>query len=389
MKLLFLTSRFPFPLEKGDKLRAYHLIRTLSRHADIYLFAISDHQPAAESIAALEPYCKAICYSQISKAASAASLIKGTFSDVPYQVAYFYSESAEKDLKQFVDEVKPDAVFCHLIRMSEYAMKLNIHPSMIDYMDTYSEGMKRYGDAMSAIVKPLVRVEQRRVAAYEKKVFDRFDHKIIISSQDRDWLPHDERNKVSVIPNGVDFSYYRPGIAEKKHDLVFLGNMAYPPNIRAVQFIVKQILPELNKIRPGVTMLIAGATPVPEVKNLESPFVSVSGWVEDPLATLNESRILIAPMLISIGLQNKILQAMAMKIPCVISPAANNAIGAPVEECVLTANTPAEYAKQINRLLSDENLRQRLTENAYNFVRKHFDWEQSAEEIINKLMVNC
>lgn len=386
MNILFLTSRFPFPLEKGDKLRAYHLIRSLSKQADIYLFAVNETRVPEEHLRELQPYCKAIEVAVVSKATSIISLAVASVQPrLPFQVAYFSAPAAHMQMRAFIQKHQPNAVFCHLIRMGEYLRDLDIRPVVLDYMDTFSKGMARRADQTSFPANLAIRAEERRLHRYEAACFKRCDHHLVISAQDRDAFTFDGKQSIEVVANGVDFDYYTPVTTEKKFDLLFIGNMAYPPNISSSTFAAKEVMPELQRLHPGATLVIAGADPVRSVRNLENEFVKVSGWVEDPRQLFGEARIMIAPMLISIGLQNKILQAMAMKLPCVISRLANNAIGAEEEKCVLVAETPQEYAQQIKRLLDDEDLRLRIAENAYTFVKEKFDWDRNCERIL-KLM---
>lgn len=382
MKLLFLTSRFPFPLEKGDKLRAYFLIKYLSKHFDIYLFAVNESNVSSKHINELSPYCKAIETGVINKTTSVFSLAKNSFKkNIPFQVAYFYTEAVMKQLSEFNTKHKPDAVFCHLIRMSEYAKQLNIGNSVLDYMDTYSAGMERRGDKSNFLMRILAREEQQRLTTYETNIFENFRHKIIISKQDREWIPHPEKNKIEIVANGVDCNFWNASPANKKYDLLFIGNMSYPPNIIAAKYAAKTIIPLFEAKGSKISFVIAGAEPTPEIKSLSSENISISGWIEDIRGIFNESKILIAPMLISIGLQNKILQGMAMEIPCIISTFANNALGATPEVEVLIADTPEEYVQQIERILNDESLRLRLTENARKFIKANFNWEENTDKI--------
>jgi glycosyltransferase involved in cell wall biosynthesis len=138
---------------------------------------------------------------------------------------------------------------------------------------------------------------------------------------------------------------------------------------------------------PNNNLAVVGATPTDEIKNLQSNQIDIVGWVDDSRDAFNQARIMIAPMFISIGLQNKILQAMAMEIPCVITSMANNALGATPESEVLIADSPEEFKNQINRLLTDENLYQSIKTNARNFILNNFNWTENIEKI-NMLLSN-
>ncbi len=384
MKLLFLTSRFPYPLEKGDKLRAYYFIKHLSLKHEIYLFAINENRPDEKSLEELRPFCKAIEIVKISKTDSVLKLVKAVFQkSIPFQTAYFTSKKGKNQLAQFINQHQPDAVFCHLIRMGEYMNDIKIENSLLDYMDTFSIGMKRYAESCGLIMRIPAQIEYKRLRQYEKKLFNQFKNKIIISKQDQTYIPHDNYTSISIIPNGVDAEFYQSSAREKKYDLLFIGNLSYAPNIFAIKYAAEQIMPLL----PDLKLAVVGATPTEEISKLQSKKIDIVGWVDDSRDAFNQARIMIAPMFISIGLQNKIIQAMAMELPCVISSMANNALGATPELEVLIADTPEEFKIQINRLLSDEQLYQTIKINARNFILKNFNWTENIEKI-NLLLAN-
>lgn len=382
MKLLFLTSRFPFPLEKGDKLRAFYFIKHLSRYHDVYLFAISDKQPDIESINELRPYCKAIHVEVISRLQSILQMMRAVAGKLPMQVAWFTNRRAVSKLKSFAKEHHPDQVFCHLIRMGEYAAALPKIESIIDYMDAFSKGLERQSAFSIWWEKYFILMEYKRVLQYEANVYPNFKHHLIISAQDRNFINHVDRQSITVVGNGVEFGYFIPTNSNKKYDLLFVGNMAYPPNIEAAIYAAKKILPLVHQTNPGVTFMIAGAEPVKKVSALVTDKITVSGWVDDVRTVFATSRIMIAPMLISIGLQNKILQAMAMKIPCVISTLANNALGAP-DDCVCVADNEQDYADHILYLLNEPAKANMMAMRAYEFVKANYDWDRSADIISN------
>lgn len=393
MTILYLVSRFPFPLEKGDKLRAFHQIKELSRQHEIILFAINDAPVKQEYIDQLKPYCKKIYVEVLTRSEIVKNIGRTFFNGKPFQVGYFYKKSIEEKIKHIAEIQKPDLVYCQLIRMAEYARALKSDIKILDYMDVFSKGMERMVQRTPHPMRRIIRSEHQRLLQYERDVFDDFDEKIIISSQDRDHIPHDNNDHIHVVPNGVDFDYYYPLERKKKYDLIFMGNMAYPPNVESAIFIGRKIMPLLQKKLPGIKLVIAGAKPAPAVLALQNNNITVTGWVDDMREIMAASKIHIAPMLISIGLQNKILQAMAMKIPCIVSQLANNAVQAP-KTCIITATSkeplPEEYVEKIVYLLQDERKANLLAENAFNFVRENFCWQKAGsliENIIQKQMV--
>lgn len=355
----------------------------MSKYYDIYLFAIHESEPKPEWLEALSPFCASIQTGVIPKWKSVLNLFKT--SRIPFQVSYFYDEDVMQQIQVFADQSKATIIYCHLIRMAEYGRKLNIVYKILDYMDAFSKGMERIKNQGVWWMRIPAYFEWKRLRKYENEVFESFNHKIIISEQDRDHIPHSKNSEIQVIVNGVDFDYYQPKDSNKKYDLLFNGNMSYPPNIASTLYTVQELLPVIKQTIPSITFFIAGASPTVKIRNLESERITVSGWMEDIREAFYCSRIMIAPMLISIGLQNKILQAMAMKIPCVISTMANNALGAMHDKEVFVANTPDEYRMYIHLLLTNEEKREQITKAAFEFVHKKFNWDQAVRDIVLKI----
>jgi len=322
----------------------------------------------------LKPFCRRILVYNISKGKQVQNLARAFFNGKPFQVEYFYSAEFKKKIHRIIWEDKPDVIFCQLVRMAEYVRDVKQIPKTLDYQDAFSKGYERQAQRENIFKKIPVMMEGRRMKRYEGKIFNDFTNKIIISEQDRELINHKDRSKIEVVPNGVDFNYYSPQLRDKKYDLIFSGNMNYPPNIESAVYIAEKIMPLLKKKMPGAKLVIAGANPAAEVMKLQSDSVKVTGWVDDIREPFSESRIHLAPMLISIGLQNKILQAMAMKIPCIVSSQANNAIHAPTDDCLLIADSPEDYVNKILMLLHDQALYNKIADHAFQFVRKNFDW---------------
>lgn len=380
MRLLVVLSRVPYPLEKGDKLRAYHLVTRLAQRHEVYLFCLSDQQIDPAHIEHLKASCAHIEVVRLAQWRILARLATAAFSRLPFQVAYFHHRIAQRAIDRVIATFKPDHVLCQLVRTTEYVRYRYELPKTLDFMDTLSKGIERRTENAGFWLKPLLKAETRRLIAYENLMLDLFDRQIIISAQDRDLLYHPDRDAVAVIPNGVDTDHFSPRDAAKTHDLLFTGNMNYPPNIDSVLFLVHKVLPLVRRERPDTSLLISGVDPSPRVKELArlDPLITVSGRVPDIRDSYARAVVFAAPMQIGTGLQNKLLEAMAMRMPCVTSALANNAVGAVPNESILIGSEPAEYAAHILRLLGDASERERVAENGYRFVRENFDWGRNA-----------
>ena len=378
MKIFVLLSRVPYPIEKGDKLRAYHQIRCLAKNNEIVLCALSDSPVHPDAIKVLSEFCSEVHIIPIRKAGMVWNVIKAFFNGKPLQVGYFYRSNAQKKINTLIKKCQPDHVYCQLTRVSEYVKEISI-PKTLDYQDIFSMGAKRRAESSSPLIKLFFMMEYKRLLHYEHDIFEKFEHKTIISHPDRDLLPHPLRNEVAVIPNGVDNEYFSPVKMEKTYDIVFTGNMGYPPNIDAARFIAEEIFPAVLKQFPKSTLLLAGANPNIKVQALQSSNITVTGWLPDIRNSYASSRIFIAPMRIGTGLQNKLLEAMAMELPCITSMLANQALGAKENEEILVGTTAEEYANHIKRLLQDKPKADSIAENGHAFVKRNFSWEGSAE----------
>ncbi|MDD2322718.1 MAG: glycosyltransferase [Bacteroidales bacterium] len=380
MKLLILLSRVPWPVEKGDKLRAFHQIRCLSLHHEIHLFAVSDTKDNAEAHTKLSAYCSSVTFVQRSWSAVGWNVLRAFFSGKPLQTGLFYSRNAKNALHSLVEKIQPDHLYCQLIRVADLAKGLAI-PSTIDFQDVMSVNILRRKKASPWWMKPVMAMEYRRLLRYEKEIFDRFDHHTIISFPDRDLMPFAERDTIHVIPNGVDYSYFYPVDEPKDVDILFTGNMGYPPNIDASEFLVNEILPLVHQELPETKVMLAGANPHVRVQHLESSMVQVTGWVDDIRDCYVRARVFVAPMRIGTGLQNKLLEAMAMQIPCITTELANSALGAIDGRAIFIANEAKSIAAYILTLLKNPSLANCMAEEGYRFVHNHYSWEETTENL--------
>jgi polysaccharide biosynthesis protein PslH len=222
--------------------------------------------------------------------------------------------------------------------------------------------------------------------SYEKKVFEYFENKIIISETDRDLIPHIDKNKIQVVPNGVDFEYFNHSAVyekQKKYDIVFTGNMGYPPNVNCAMYIAETILPLMIHEFPNIRIVFAGANPHSSLQKLRNKHIEVTGWVDDIREYYANSKVFLAPMQIGTGLQNKLLEAMAMKLPCVTSSLANNALGAEHGKEIIVADEAHEVAKALSYLLNNIDESNRIANNGFEYVKKRFSWVAWGEKLNN------
>ncbi|HBG70947.1 MAG: hypothetical protein A2W93_03405 [Bacteroidetes bacterium GWF2_43_63] len=378
-KIFVILPRIPWPLEKGDKLRSYYFLKGLSEYYDITLFALYDERYDNDVIEKIKSVTGEYHFFRIHLFSVFLHAVMALFTGKPFQVAYFTSNRLKRAVRKAARNQHPKAVFCQLVRTAQYARGLDC-VKILDYQDTLSLGMKRRAASASGVSKMFFKNEGNRLMRYEAMVAGWFDHTLIITDQDLAELPVSDA-KVHVIPNGVDTQHYTPAEGKIKHAMLFVGNMSYPPNINAMEYFVEYVLPGVVDRIPDAELVIAGAKPHSRVKMLASDHVIVTGWVDDPREYYKCSSLFIAPMQIGTGLQNKLLEAMAMQRPCITTDLANNALGARHGDEILVAEDAHEWIELIVALLKNEDEQKRIAINGRKFVIDKYSWPAQIDKI--------
>lgn len=381
MKILVLLSRFPYPLEKGDKLRAFHQIRLLSRNHDIYLVALSDRKISSEEMDRVKPFCKELHIIKLDWFSKIWNIIRFFFKGLPLQSGFFYSRRAQKKIDILLEKINPDRIYAQLIRVAEY-VKLSGINKTLDYQDVFSKGMSRRAENAPWLAKLLYNMEYHRLAKYETNIFPYFDQHTIITGVDRDLIPHPDFRAIDVLSNGVDLDAFKDSGKEKIYDLIFTGNMSYAPNIEAAEYLAKVIFPALQVENPDINLVICGADPVSKVRQLANQNIKVTGWVDSIADYYAQSKIFIAPMHLGTGLQNKILEAMSIGLPCITSTLA----GKPLENAkqgkdILICSTLTGYVDSVKLLLSSPDIYNKISQNAYHYVKENYSWETTTAKL--------
>lgn len=379
--IVFVVSRFPFPLEKGDKLRAYYQIKELSTSFSVHLIALTDVAVSTKHLDELDQFCASVTIYKLSKSSIFWNSCVALFGKKPIQVGYFFNPIVFRKVQQKLKDIQPVHIISQLVRTTEYTKNYHNCPKTLDYMDALSKGIERRIGKESWYSNWIFKLESKRLRNYERSVFDYFEHKIIISEQDRNLIYHPERAKIICIPNGIDASFFNYQNTKKpNYDLVFVGNMSYAPNVEASKFIASKILPNLIHCN----LLIAGATPHASLQKLaqNSENITLSGWVDDIKQAYCDGKIFIAPMTIGTGMQNKLLEAMALGVPCITTDLANNAINAIHNESIIVANTADEMIIAIKDLLTNPEKATEIGRAGKSFVREQYSWTTSIQPLI-------
>jgi glycosyltransferase involved in cell wall biosynthesis len=389
MKILIALSRFPYPIEKGDKLRAYYQIRELSRNNELYVVCLTDKMPTEEEHYEVKKYCKHLEIIQLGFTQRLLNLGKAIFSKEPFQVHYFESAKMRETIAFLISTNNIDICYVQLLRLFKNIPFELPTKYYLDYMDAFSEGMRKRIAYSRWYEKPVVTIEAKRLRTFEEKIAPYFDGHSMISQADTDTFSESLRAKLDIIPNGVSEDYFvtkTPDIA-KEYDVIFTGNMGYHPNIQACKYLVNEILPILKTKGVRIKVCLAGINPAPEVLALKSDDVIVTGYVKDMKEYLIRSKIFVAPLFSGSGLQNKLLEAMAAGLPTITTSLTNKALKAKDKKEIIICNESIRFAEQIIFLLNHPTEAGELARLGRLFIRENYNW-RACNMLLEKSFTN-
>ncbi|BAZ48929.1 hypothetical protein NIES4103_15400 [Nostoc sp. NIES-4103] len=380
MKLLFVTPRFPYPLLRGDQVVSYHRIRTLGQRHEITLLTFYEHPSELENIDYISPYCKTIHTVRLPKWQSRFNVVKGVFNfQLPLQLSYYQSDEFQDRINYILADNNFDLIHLFLIRVAPYFHHIST-PKLLEIIDSMQLNLQRRIALEHLPKRWLFQEELRRIIQYEQNLHNFFDHMVVVSEKDRQFIPS---KRVKVIPNGIDTRLFCP--LEQpllKPTLIFSGNMSYAPNCHAVKWFVKSCLPIIQRTIPEVSFLIAGANPSREVCSLgQTPGVTVTGFVKSMPSILRQANVAIAPMQSGSGIQNKILEAMASGLPVVTTTLGLGSLKAKLGKEIMVADSPEDFAKTTITLLKDTELAGKVGSQAREFVVNKHSWKVAANQI--------
>ena len=387
MKILVVLPRFPYPLDKGDKLRAYHQIVELSKRHRIYLFCVSHHKVGDDAIQALRPYCQEIHVERLNIAVCAFNIVRNWFASKSLQMGYWNTERSKRHCRAFAKKVQPDVVYNQMVRTMPMVARLPF-PKVMDFQDALSMNTERRMEQTTGFWRYVLHYEFKMLRSSEYNAFSIFDGLTIISETDSEAIPHKKNGEIRIVTNGVDTDYFNTTHypLPTTHSICFCGNMSYAPNVDAACFLVREVMPLVWEYCPYATVLIAGADPTPAVRALASKAlkpqkVTVSGRMPDIRDAYASSQVFVAPMRIGSGLQNKLLEAMAMQKPCVTTSLANAALGATSGDQLFVGDSKEDLAYWICLLLGSEDVRTRIAEEGNRFVQQHYSWPAAVKPL--------
>ena len=392
MNILYISFGVPFPPDKGEKIRAFHQIRYLSREHTIHLACLITDLNDVKHLKNMEEYCASVDAAyrnpRLATLLSGLSVIAGK----PFSVGSFYSRDLKKKIVQRLRSTKLDCILVCTSSMAQYVCHVSAIPKLIDFADVVSELWKLSAGYHSFPFSWVYSLEARRLARYEEAIARTFDHSIFVSKEEaRIFQPRARGCFVSVVPNGVDFDYFSQiahlAPCSNYPILLFMGTMDYFPNVDAVRYFCREILPLIQEQLPSTHFEIVGRRPTRNVRRLaKNRHVTVTGRVTDVRPYLARAAIMVAPFRIARGIQNKVLEAMASGLPVVGTSVAFQGLDEVRSAGVHVADDPREFALKVIALLKDPDSRRRCALRAAKYVKRHHDLQDQGARLSHLLL---
>jgi sugar transferase (PEP-CTERM/EpsH1 system associated) len=386
-RVLMLAHRLPFPPNKGDKIRAYHVLRHLARRHEVSLGCLVDDPADLAHVAALEGIATEVATARIDGRLRKALSLRALLPPRSITVTHFHAAPLQRAVDAWLDAAPFDAVFCSSAATAEYVFRsrhadgrLRGAVKAMDLIDVDSVKWRQYADEAGPATAWLYRHEARTLAAYERRIVEAFDRVFLVSEAEASLLGDGASSaRVGAFSNGVDLDFFAPREAGAHEPLVaFVGVMDYRPNVDAAQWFADEVFPMVRAAVPDARFAIVGSRPTAAVRQLAARSgVTVTGFVDDVRDWVARAAVCVAPLRIARGIQNKVLEAMAMGRPVVASPQAFEGIDARPGEDVVVAGAADAFADAVVALLRDPGRAARIGRSARACVERRYRWESN------------
>ncbi|MGI6656370.1 MAG: TIGR03087 family PEP-CTERM/XrtA system glycosyltransferase [Desulfobulbus sp.] len=393
MNILYIAHRIPYPPNKGDKIRAFHEVQALAQGNNLFLCALVDDPADWPHEKRLRELCTDVFLVGLHPRRKKILSLLGLLTGMPMSVFYFHEKKLQKAVDALLATHDFDAVVCFSGTSAEYIFRsplmeccgknLCSRPRLLmDFCDVDSAKWKEYAHRASFPLSLLYRLEGWLLARYERRVAHFFDHSILISAQEQQLFARTVCNPgtLAVIGNGVDLDYFSPSPAEENVDreapeLLFVGAMDYQANVDGICWFVETVWPGIGERFPNAVLTIVGRNPSREVVALQKGRnIRVTGTVEDVRPFYRRAALVVVPLRVARGIQNKVLEAMAMAKPTVVSRNAFIGIEAEPGQDLLVADSAEDFLAHTIHVLEDCAYGARLARNARRRMEERYAW---------------
>ncbi|MDM4764875.1 TIGR03087 family PEP-CTERM/XrtA system glycosyltransferase [Pelomonas sp. SE-A7] len=359
--VLLLVHRLPYPPNKGDKVRSFHLLKHLLAGHQVYLGTFVDDPEDEQHVDTLRAMCAGLHVARLHPSRAKLASLRGLLSGEALSLPYYRDAGLAQWVRELGASGKIDSVVVFSSSMAQYAELLPQLPMLVDFVDVDSAKWTDYGAAHAWPMSWLYRREGERLLAYESAVAAKARCSFFVTDKEvalfRRLSPQSAQAPVKALCNGVDAQFFEPAegrespYAAGETPVVFTGAMDYWPNVDAVQWFATEVLPRLRERRPQLRFHIVGRSPTPAVQALAGEHVNVTGTVPDVRPWLQHAAVVVAPLRLARGVQNKVLEAMAMARPVVAARSCVEALDVVEGRELIAAETTEDYVREVERLL--------------------------------------
>ncbi len=397
MRILWLKTELLHPVDKGGKIRSYHLLKQLKTNHQITYLTLDDGAAPPDAVASASEYCDELiriphATREKFSAGFYAELAANMASSLPYAIRKYKSMQMTRAIEEV--ENRFDVVICDFLAPAVNLPAKLQTPVVLFQHNVEAEIWRRHYEVQSnAVKKRYLYWQWRKMQKFERVACRRMDRVVAVSEADSQMMERDyDLEKVYDIPTGVDVDFFRPGTAAsaRPNSLVFTGSMDWLPNEDAINYFTQQILPLIKNAVPDVSITVVGRNPSRSLQELgkREPSITVTGRVDDVRPYMEKAAAYVVPLRIGGGTRLKIYEALAMEKPTISTTVGAEGLDIKNGEHILLADTPSDFANAVVRVFREPGFAQQLGANAAQTVRERFSWHKVAMEFQSILTTN-
>lgn len=389
-KILYLCHRIPYPPNKGDKIRSFNLLKELAKTHDVYLGCFVDDPYDLQYVDKLSEFCVEYCSPALPKLWAKLKGLSSFLTGKPITLPYYHNQQLDRWVARILAEHQIETVFVFSSSMAQYVDRPQ-HQSLcrvIDFVDIDSDKWRQYANKQQGVMRWIFQREYRLLQRYEQRYCEQFDHSLFVSPDEammfKTLMPAVLAPKIAALLNGVDVDFFNPNALMANAEvtlnddyIVFTGAMDYWANADAVIWFCDHVWPLIKAAKPSLQFMIVGGNPDPKVVALaERAGVIVTGRVHDVRPYIQHAKVVVAPLQIARGIQNKVLEAMSLNKPIVATAMAMEGINAPISLCLAQTDDPTEFAQHVLAMLSSPP-----SVTSRDWVIRHFTWQATLSQL--------
>jgi sugar transferase (PEP-CTERM/EpsH1 system associated) len=388
--VLYLTHRVPYPPDKGDRIRNYHVLRRLVACGPVWLGCLADEPVSSDSLKELNRLCERVAVLRLDRLGRWIRAGLSVLHGCSLSEGLFHHSGLRQTIREWTRQTRFQAAVVSASSLVPYLRRdgLERTPAVVDLVDVDSQKWLDFAARSRPPRRWIYRLEASRVRYIERDLPAWTRAVTVVSRAEATiYNAFAGAGAATVATNGVDLEYYRPMAIPSQRACVFVGAMDYWPNVDGAVWFAREMWPTIRAKCPDAVFRIVGRSPVQAVQKLSSePGIEVTGSVPDVRPYLASAAVVVAPLRLARGIQNKVLEALAMAKAVVAAPPALAALSTVAGEHVLLAATPAEWVDAVCGLLNDPSRCQSLGAAGRRYVERHHHWEHCLEPLIQKIL---